>query len=58
MEKPSLRNHTNPPPRKELIVGLRFVIFWGFPGGPVFENPPPSAGGMGVILGLGRLLVP
>ena len=29
-----------------------------FPGGAVDENPPTSAGGMGLILGLGRFHMP
>jgi len=31
---------------------------WGFPGGPVVNNPPASAGDMGSVPSLGRSHVP
>ena len=38
-----------------LLPTLENWEIWGFPGGPVFKNPPANAEDMGSIPGLGRL---
>ena len=38
-----------------LLPTLESWEIWGYPGGPVFKNPPANAEDMGSIPGLGRL---
>ena len=41
-----------------ILVSIKIHIIWGFPGGAVVENPPPSAGNTCSIPGPGRSHMP
>ena len=40
------------------ITKAKFIVFMGFPGGPVVKNPPANAGDTGSTPGLGRSHIP
>mgnify|MGYP007134254966 CR=1 FL=1 len=50
--------HLKEPSFTERAISKKEQVAGGFPGGPVGENPPASAGDMGGISGPGRSHVP
>ena len=54
IEDPACCNWGQVQPNKHMQINIKKENILGFPGGPVFKNPPCNVGNMGLIPGPGR----